>query len=159
MMKILLILLFLFACSGVFGQDSSAYRLIDGQVAAIRASRLTPLYDTLREVRTDVGLETVTCLTLVLDHGELIKYESLAEMTLVGNAGAQKITTLSRFYFEHNILIKVEEQMERGKEKMARDWYYANERPLLSSDTPPGDVERASFLLSLAKGFLKEALK
>ena len=100
-----------------------------------------------------------TCLSMIVNDGELLKYVNQVNMTMQEKGVTRKMTTSNTFYYDHNKLIKVEEYGIEGDKKMTVDWYYSDDKPLYST-VPPGKAgDRATFLLTLSKTMLKQIIK
>jgi hemerythrin superfamily protein len=114
---------------------------------------------TLIQDRPEIGLKMTTYLTMIVNSGELIKYVNFVNTSMTENAQTRQMATSSSLYYDHNKLIKVEEYLIEGEKKQTADWYYSEDKPLYYTLQSDKAADRATFLLTLSKGMLKQVIK
>ena len=101
-----------------------------------------------------MGFSSQTYLTLVSTDTELKKYTNDFHSISQENDNAKKLDWANVFYFDQNMLIKLDEFMSQGDEKFEFHWYFADEKPVY--DTLTGEIgrERGDQLLKMAKSLI-----
>ena len=143
----------------VYSQNTSKIKQIDALVLTINTSPLPIQHDTLIQDHPEMGLKMITYLSMIVNGGELIKYVNLVNTIMTENAATRKITSSSSFYYDQHKLIKVEEYLIEGDEKKTMDWYYAEDKPLYYTLQSDKAADRATLLLTISKGMLKQVIK
>ncbi len=160
MLKPFFTFLFFMNCGSCYSQDSLKITQIDSIVTTINNSKLPTQHDTLINDKLVKGLKLTTYLTMILNKGELLKYQNLVKTE---DATQKQFTLISytsnTFYYQNNKLIKVEEYSSAYGYKKAFDWYYLNDKIIYYTLQTKEGKERASFLLELAKTMLKTVVK
>ncbi|MEP6951164.1 MAG: hypothetical protein ABI863_17885 [Ginsengibacter sp.] len=100
-----------------------------------------------------------TYLSMILEGSELKKYVSKVNTVRQENGISKQMIASSSFYFNKSELIKVEEFIIEGDKERHADWYYSNDKPLYYALPSDRSEERANFLLTLSKTFLKQIQK
>ncbi len=158
-MKTTLTVIFILTFFSVYSQDTLKIKRIDALVSGINTSALPTQRDTLIQDHPELGLKMITYLSMIVNGGELLKYVNLVNTTRTENAKTRQMTTSSSFYYDHNKLIKVEEYLIEGDKKKTMDWYYAEDKPLYYTLQSDKAADRATLLLTMSKGMLKQVIK
>ena len=146
-------------CCSVYSQENLKIKQIDAFILGINTSTLPVQHDTLIQDHPEMGLKMITFLTMIVNGGELIKYVNFVNTTMTENGGTRQMITSSSFYYDHNKLIKVEEYLIEGDKKKTMDWYYAEDKPLYYTLQSDKAADRATLLLTISKGMLKQGIK
>lgn len=159
-MKITLTFIFtLVFCCSVYSQDTLKIKLIDALVSGINTSNFPIQRDTLIQDHPEIGLKMITYLTMIVNGGELLKYVSLVNTTKKESAATRQMISSSSFYYANDKLIKVEEYLIEGDNKKTMHWYYADDKPLHYTLQADNAADRATLLLTISKGILKQVIK
>lgn len=150
------LMLFFFSA---YSQDTLKINQINALVSGINSSNLPVQQDTLIQNHPELGLTMITYLTTIVNDGKLIKYVNHVNTTMMENGVTRKMITSSTFYYNLNKLIKVEEYVIEGKNKITADWYYSDDKPLPQLFQSDKAQERATFLLTLSKKMLTQVIK
>ena len=155
-------LTFIFAlvfCCSVYSQGTLKIKLIDALVSGINTSNFPIQRDTLIQDHPEIGLKMTTYLTMITNAGKLLKYVSLVNTTKKESAATRQMISSSSFYYANDKLIKVEEYLIEGDNKKTMDWYYADDKPLYYTLQSDNAADRATLLLTISKGMLKQVIK
>jgi hypothetical protein len=158
-MKIIFVTLFTFTFCSVYSQDSPKIKEIDSIVYRINTSDLPRQRDTLIQDHPQMGIKTTTYLTTIIKDRELYKFVNFVSSTITENAGARQMTGSNSFYYDHNMLIKVEEYIIEGDKKGEASWYYSEDKPIYYTLKTDKAEDRANLLLTMAKAMLKQMIK
>ena len=158
-MKTTLAFIFILTFISVYSQDTLKMKKIDALVSSINTLILPIHRDTLIQDHPEMGLKMITYLTMVVNGGELMKYVNLVNTTMTENAKTRQMTTSSSFYYDHNKLIKVEEYLIEADTKKTMDWYYSENKPLYYTLQSDKAADRATLLVTMSKGMLKQVIK
>ena len=158
-MKTTLTFIFVLTFCSVYSQDTLKIRQIDALVSGINSSTFQIQRDTLIQDHPEMGLKMTTYLSMIVNGGELIKYVNLVNTTMTENGATRQMITSSSFYYDHNKLIKVEEYLIEGDKKKTADWYYSEDKPLYYTLQTDKAADRATLLLTMSKGMLKQVIK
>ncbi len=155
-MKILFLFISFFYFSNLFSQDSLSVRQVDSLVSIIQYSNFPTQRDSIFQDYSEIGLKINTHITLVTYGKELKKYAQIVKATQLENKIEKHNLMGSAFYYNKNLLIKVEEFMiEEGKEYKA-EWYFYNDKCFFKTATSPKFENRISLLVKLSNTFLKK---
>ena len=153
--KCLLLLSLIAYTSNAFSQQISLkVKEIDSLVKLINSSGYKIQRDTINQDHPEIGLSMQSYLTTVTDGSELKKYVNNVHATTEENGTKTLIIATNAFYFNHNELIKVEENLIEADKKIDALWYYADDKPIYYNFPSDKAPERAKFLLTTAKGIL-----
>jgi len=158
-MKTTLTFIFILTCFTIYSQDTLKIKEIEFLVSGINTSTLPIQRDTLIQDHPEMGLKMTTYLTIIVNGNELMKFVNLVNTTMKENAETRQMTTSSSFYYDHNRLIKVEEYLIEGDKKKTMDWFYSEDKPLYYTLQTDKATERATLLLTMSKGMLKQVIK
>ncbi len=158
MKKIFLSILFLYVLQAQ-SQDTLKIKQIDSLVKVINNSGLKTQYDSILQNHPELGLKMKTYLTAVTNGEELKKYVNKVNSEIKENGKVKKMNSSSTFYFDQYKLIKVEEFANQDEKQKHFDWYFANDKPIYYTMQSDKAVERATLLLAIAEGFLKQFKK
>ncbi len=158
-MKTSLLFIFILTFSNVQSQDSLKMKQIDALVSEINLSMVPRQRDTIIQNYPELGLKMITYLAMASTGGELLKYVNQVNTTMRENGIEKQMTTSSTFYYRGNKLIKVEEYMIAGGNKQIMDWYYEADKPLHYTLKSDQAAERATTLLIISSGLLKQIIK
>ena len=158
-MKTTLTFIFALTFCSVYSQDTLKIKQIDALVSGINSSIFQIQRDTLIQDHPEMGLKMTTYLSMIVNGGELMKYVNLVNTTMTENGATRQMTTSSSFYYDHNKLIKVEEYLIEVDKKKTMDWYYAEDKPLYYTLQSDKAADRATLLLTMSKGMLKQIIK
>jgi hypothetical protein len=139
-----------------YSQDAIKIKQIDSLVNLINSSNYKLQRDTIKQDYPDMGLSMRTYLSAETDGSELKKYINDVYMTATQNGTAQKTHATNIFYFNHNKLIKVQEDGTEDKKELHYLWYYADDKPIYYTSEDEGAQERASMLLNIAKAMMQK---
>jgi hypothetical protein len=133
---------------------------IDKTVSRINNSELPIEKDTITQDFPALNLHMTTFLTAVYTDKELFKYQNFGFTNRIEKGTSQKIETSTTFYFENNSLIKVEEYgiLDDG-DKKEFTWYFYENQPLNSYLFSEKEEARATQLIELATGLLRQMIK
>lgn len=154
MKNILLLVIVLFSLS-TYSQDTTSVKQIDSLVKLINNSGLKIQRDTLRQEYPAMNLSMQTYLSMLTDAGELKKYVNDVHMSTKENGVPKKQHGITTFYFDHNKLIKVEDDITEGDKKLKVDWYFSNDKPIYNTLKSDKGQDRADLLLKIAEGMLQ----
>ncbi len=143
----------------VYSQDTLKIKLINALVSSINTSTLPIQHDTLIQDHPDMGFKMTTYISMIVNGRELIKYVNLVNTTMTDNAATQQVISSNSFYYANNKLIKVEEYSIEGDNKKTIDWYYEEDKPLFYTLQSNKAANRATLLLTMSKGMLKQVIK
>ncbi len=158
-MKIVMTFIFLIIFSSAYSQKKFKIKRIDALVSKINTSSLQSQRDTLIQDLPELGLKTITFLTMIMDGEKLIKYENLVNATFIEKGVERKITSSNIFYFGDNKLIKVEEYLIENGKKKTDEWYYSKDKPLYYTLQSDKAEDRANLLLKISKELLSKIIK
>ena len=155
MKKILFSTLLLFTINSNC-QDTLKVRQIDSLVSVINQSNLVIQNDSILQDRPELGLAMKTYLTMALDGNKLKKYINKVNSVRLEKGISKQMTASNTFYFDQDKLIKVEEFVIEGDKKLYFDWYYSENKPLYYTYQSEKSESRATLLLTMANGMIKQ---
>ena len=158
-MKTTLTFIFILTFCSAYSQDTLKIKQINALVLGINTSSLPIQRDTLIQDHPEMGLKMTTYLSMIVNGSELLKYVNFVNSTMKENTETRQMTSSSSFYYDHNKLIKVEEYLIEGDKKKTADWYYSDDKALYYTLQSDKAADRATLLLTMSKGMLKQVIK
>ena len=159
MKAILLTFCFLLFTSITYSQDILKLKRIDSLVNVINNLKAKIEKDTILNDLPYVGISVKTHLSMILDNDQLRKYVSTAHSVKLENDVSTETVTSSAFYYDQNVLIKVEEFAMQGDDIVHFDWYYSDDKCIYYTLQSERAGDRANLLLSMSKGLLTQTIK
>lgn len=153
-MKTVFGILFVLVTGILSAQDKSVLEEIDRTVTTIRQSTIPAQRHVSVTDNAEVGMKITNYLTVVADSSQLLYYSQDSDMEMTQNGAGKKVFSSSAFFFSNNKLIKVEEFILEGDQRMEANWYFRDDKLLFSTLSGERDLERAAQLLELAKVFV-----
>jgi len=159
MYKLLLLPLTLFSLE-CFCQDSATQvRKIDSLVESINHSNFIVQHDSTNNDVPAYGIFSKTYITVVLNGQDVVKYVNNVTGSREVKNKTVKMTTSNTFYYHHNKLIKVEDQVFQDNMQICFEWYYDNDKSLYYTMKTDRSAERAELLLVMSKAIMTQFAK
>lgn len=134
-------------------QDISRLISIDSAVHVINYTNFRQESDSLFQHHPQLGLSIKTYITASIENEKLKKYYT---KTLMKDTAKGDVTSFMSLYFHENELIKVEESIIVGPNKLDFHWYFFQNKPFYYTLTDEKAEDRAAFLLNMAQGILSK---
>ena len=137
-------------------QDTVKVQQIDSLVSVINQSNLIIQNDSILQDRPELGVTMKTYLTIALDGNKLKKYINKVSSVRLEKGISKQMIASDTFYFDEDKLIKVEELVIEGDKKQYFNWYYFENKPLYYTYQSEKSASRATLLLAMGSGILKQ---
>jgi hypothetical protein len=132
-MKFIFVLAAIVYSFATYSQDTKKIKSIDSLVKVIKASNYQVIRDTVKRESAKTGFSRRVYVTALFNEVELKKYVEDDLITSVGDNRASKMHLVSSYYFDHNKLIKVEQNRTDWLGTKYSDWYFGNDKPLYNT--------------------------